>query len=80
MPFDKLYVKIECTVCKGTRTFNGGHHDPMRPFMWKTCPYCDEEGKMLIEAADSTIIEFFKSISTERTRKILLEIPIQDEI
>ena len=59
-------------MCKGTRLFEaGGHHDPSDPYKWKSCPYCDYEGTQLIEAAESTIIEYFKQLPKEDRERIM---------
>ena len=81
MPFDKLYVKIKCTICRGTRVYNSGHHDPLNPLKWKTCPYCDLNGHMLIEASPGAIKEYLLSL-TEEEKSVILEydeIKIQKE-
>lgn len=75
MPFDKLFVKIKCTMCKGTRIFqSSGYHNPLNPLKWKTCPYCDHEGLQLIEACKSTIIEYLAQLSEEERDHILTEL------
>ena len=77
MPFDKLFVKIKCTMCDGTRLFkHSGHHDPRRPFKWKSCPYCDYDGTVLIEACESTIVEYFSQLSDEARASLLLKLNI----
>jgi len=73
MPFDKLYVKITCIVCKGTRLFeHSGHHDPTDPYKWKSCLYCDYEGLQLIEASDSTIVRYFEEMKESKRAPLLL--------
>tara|TARA_Y100000310_G_scaffold344842_1_gene459923 strand:+ start:1069 stop:1317 length:249 start_codon:yes stop_codon:yes gene_type:complete len=73
MPFDKLYVRIKCTICDGTRLFkNSGHHSPLFPYKWKSCPYCDRDGTYLIEAHANSIVEYFNQLSDEE-RNTLLE-------
>ena len=81
MPFDKLYVKIKCTICRGTKIYNSGHHDPLNPLKWKTCPYCDPDGLMLIEASPGAIKEYLLSLTEEEKDVILKynEIEIQKE-
>jgi len=71
MPFDKLYVKIKCTMCSSTKLYkNSGHHDPRNIYKWKGCPYCDHEGLQLIEAAQSTIIQYILQIDEEAYERI----------
>ena len=70
MPFDKLYIKITCNICKGTRIFNHGHHDPHSPHRWKTCPYCDSKGLTVIEATTDVIVNFIEN-TDELTRRRL---------
>jgi hypothetical protein len=78
MPFDKLYVKIKCTVCHGTRLFkNSGYHSPMHPCMWKSCPYCDCDGTYLIEAHPNSIVEYFNQLSDEDREALLQLIKVE---
>jgi len=60
--------------------FEHGHHDPLNKFKWKSCPYCDTEGKLLIEASEGAIIEFLRSARAELRQKILIEIQDKEEI
>jgi hypothetical protein len=72
MPFDKLYIKIKCTMCDGTRLFKfNGHHIPSEPFKWKSCPYCDPHGLQLIEASQNAIAEFFAQLDPARYEALL---------
>jgi len=75
MPFDKLYVKIICTMCNGTKLFKfSGHHDPSRPFKWKSCPYCDHDGLQLIEAHENSIAEYFAQLDDDQRISVLQKI------
>jgi len=75
MPFDKLYVRIKCTVCDGTRLFkHSGHHSPLFPYKWKSCPYCDRDGTYLIEAHPNAIVEYFDQLSAEDRKALLKKI------
>ena len=70
---DKLYVKIKCSMCSGTRVFNhNGYHDPLNPLKWKSCPYCDHDGLILIEAVAQTIVEHINE-ADEETKKYILD-------
>ena len=67
MPLDKLYVRVRCNICKGTRMYMGSSmHDPMNPLKWKTCPYCDDNGLVIIEAADNVLADFINSLDEVR--------------
>ena len=67
MPLDKLYVRVRCNICKGTRMYMGSSiHDPMNPLKWKTCPYCDDNGLVIIEAADNVLADFINSLDEDR--------------
>ena len=67
MPLDKLYVRVRCNSCKGTRMYMGSSmHDPMNPLKWKTCPYCDDNGLVIIEAADNVLADFINSLDEMR--------------
>jgi hypothetical protein len=67
MPLDKLYVRVRCNICKGTRMYMGSSmHDPMNPLKWKTCPYCDDNGLVIIEAADNVLADFINSLDEMR--------------
>ena len=74
MPFDKLYLKLKCNVCNGTRIFNHGHHDPHEPYKWKTCPYSDHNGHIVVEATLELIIKYIKGLPDEKREEILKEL------
>ena len=75
MPFDKLYVKIKCSICTGTRKFEAsGYHSPNNPYKWKQCPYCDKDGATLVEAGDYVIMQYLIDLPEERRDKIIAEI------
>ena len=73
MPYDKLYIKIACTICRGTHKVPSNrldtYHFPAIPF--KGCAYCDVEGMEMIEAADKAIAEFLKQLPESRLKRIL---------
>ena len=76
MPFDKLYVKIKCPMCDGTKLFkHSGHHSPRDPYKWKSCPYCDHEGTQLIEACESTIVNYLAELGDEALKSVIEKIP-----
>jgi hypothetical protein len=67
MPLDKLYVRVRCSICKGTGMYSaGGTHDPMNPLKWNTCPHCDDSGLVIIEAADNVLADFINSLDEVR--------------
>jgi len=71
MPFDRLYIKIKCPTCDGTKLFeHSGHHDPKAPYKWKSCPYCDYEGTQLIEASHQSVAEYIKQLATPEKQKL----------
>jgi len=75
MPFDRLYVKIKCPMCEGTRIFQHcGHHNPNNVFEWKSCPYCDPNGHQLIEASYNAIAEYFDQLDEDTKRALLKKI------
>jgi len=46
-------------MCDGTKEFkHSGYHNPLEPYKWKSCPYCDHEGTVLIEAGQYAIEEY----------------------
>tara|TARA_Y100000310_G_scaffold130874_1_gene129996 strand:- start:4963 stop:5202 length:240 start_codon:yes stop_codon:yes gene_type:complete len=71
MPFDKLYLKIKCNICNGTRVFNHGHHDPHDPLKWKRCPYCDPDGHAVVEATPELIAKYIMSVDDDVKERIL---------
>ena len=73
MPFDKLYVKIKCPTCKGTRSLYGTEHQPPPTSInrWSECNYCDHDGLSLIEAGDYVIIQHLIDLPAERRDLIL---------
>ena len=80
MSFDTLHVKIKCIVCKGTKTFNHGHHDPHEPHRWKRCPYCDPHGETYIEASFDIILKYFNSLSEDKKQEILSQLSISKKV
>ena len=73
MPFNKLYVRINCMTCGGGRYLhNAPFHSPLNPHKWKECPYCDRDGLIVIEAGVYAIVEYFQQL-TEEQREELLE-------
>jgi hypothetical protein len=78
MPFDKLYVKIKCITCNGTKLFkNSGYHSPSAPYKWKGCPYCDHDGMQLIEAHINAIAEYFAQLNEDSRSRLLQKIAPQ---
>ena len=73
MPHDKLYIKITCTHCKGSRKVhnNRAANYASPTSRWTGCKYCDLEGTELIEAADKTIVEFLKQLPESRLKNII---------
>jgi uncharacterized protein CbrC (UPF0167 family) len=68
----KLFVRIRCMSCRGSRRYSaGGTYDPLNPTKWSACPYCDSEGKVYIEAALSVIINAVLQLSPEQKQSIL---------
>jgi hypothetical protein len=69
---ERLYVKVRCVTCHGTRAYSaGGHHDPTNPGKWGACPYCDQSGTMYIEASVNVIVDCLAAIPAERRDLIL---------
>jgi len=79
MPFDKLYLKIKCNVCNGTRIFNHGYHDPYHPYKWKTCPYCDLNGYLVIEATTELIVKYIENLPKDKKEEILKQLRFTSE-
>ena len=67
MPLDKLYVRVRCSICKGTGMYSaGGSYDSMNPLKWNTCPHCDDSGLVIIEAADNVLADFINNLDEVR--------------
>jgi hypothetical protein len=78
MPSDKLYVKIICPMCSGTKLHeHSGYHSPRQPYKWKCCPYCDYDGQQLIEASQNAVVEYFIEIGDKRRQEILQKIAMK---
>ena len=72
MPTDKLYIRIRCSSCRGSRIYSaGGHYDSMKPGKWGACPYCDMEGKVFIEASVNVIADYINELPFEQYAAIL---------
>ena len=64
MPYDKLYIRIKCMACDGNRMLaNASYHNPLNPYKWKQCPYCDPDGLILIEASKETVVRYLQTLS-----------------
>lgn len=76
MPFETLYVKVICSICKGTRSLYGTKKPPppTGANRWTFCSYCDHDGLVLIEAGDYTIIQHLMELPKERRDNIIAEI------
>lgn len=75
MPIDKIYVRIRCVTCQGSRKFSaGGYYNSLEPGKWGACPYCDAEGMVYIEAAMDYIVDFMVNIPEEKYNLILQKI------
>ena len=76
MPYDRLFIKIICTYCRGTcRVLNNREENYTFPrSRWKGCIYCDGDGMMIIEASDASVEEFLKQLPESRLKKILEDI------
>jgi len=48
----------------------------MNPMKWKTCPYCDHNGHMMIEASVSAVACVLKSFSKKAIREIAQELEL----
>ena len=46
MPYEKLYARVSCVVCDGSRLAKA-HQNPIKA-VWTRCAYCDGEGKTYI--------------------------------
>ena len=68
MPTDKLYIKVACTACRGSRMASY-YHDPMKPYKWKRCPYCNEQGMTYIEAVERIVLEAAERIRYEEANE-----------
>ncbi len=71
----KLYVRIRCMSCLGSRRYSaGGHYDSMNPGKWAACPYCDNDGTIYIEAAIDVIADYMIDLPIEKYELILQKI------
>jgi hypothetical protein len=44
------------------------------PYKWKRCPYCENDGLIMIEAGDHAILEYFEQLTEERRKELLEKI------
>ena len=77
MPFDKLYIKVKCLICKGTKYHDKGYHNPENLTKWKRCSSCDSKGLNLIEASLKTIAKFVNNLEPNK-KQILLDMIDKD--
>jgi hypothetical protein len=70
---EKLYVRIKCPICHGTRHYSaGGYHDAMEPYKWAVCPYCDLAATTYVEVTLELLIERLKKLPDDK-REIILQ-------
>jgi len=63
MPIDKLYIRVNCATCRGSRRYSAwGYYNSMDPGKWSTCPYCYTEGKVFIEASVNVIMDYLNEL------------------
>ena len=75
MPVDKLYIKVNCSMCKGSRRYSaGGYNNCLEPYKWQSCPYCDPEGKVFVEASVNVIGDYIGQLELEKYIVILQKI------
>ena len=65
----KLYIKIDCSVCMGGKRNPG----------YQSCPYCDTDRKTFIEASPSVIQNYLLLVLSEEQIKELLNL-LKDKI
>lgn len=63
---NKLYVRVDCTVCLGKLN--------------SSCPYCKPTGLTYIEAADKVILQWLNTLDKERLDYFLSEIKKSNNI
>jgi len=61
-------------MCRGTKIYKSGYHNPQSPYKWKSCPYCDYESCQLIEASEGAIVEYLSQLSDEALKQLLLKL------
>ena len=52
------------------------HHEPLNPLKWKECPYCDHEGKYLIEATTTTVAGHLSNLSDTKFDELITMVNI----
>ncbi len=78
MPYEKLYARVSCVVCDGSR-LSKAYQNPVKA-VWNRCAYCDGEGKTYIsvgvrglkehiECLDSQDLEELKNYINERSAR-----------
>ncbi len=61
----KLYIKVTCSICSGSK-MSRNYHNPMEPYKWKRCPYCNMSGETYIEATGRRVLEAAQKIRNEQ--------------
>jgi len=74
-----LLIRIKCQLCENGRLKQPSFHDPLNPNKWKRCPYCDENGSIIIEAGVLAIAQYVARLD-DRKRRRFLELLGEQEI
>ena len=63
MPYEKLYARVSCLVCDGSR-FAKSHQNPIKA-VWNRCAYCDGEGKTHVSVGVRGLKEHIEFLDEE---------------
>ena len=68
MPYDKLYVRIACTACNGSR-LSRAYQSPVDN-RWSRCPYCGPSGKVYVSIELTALMRHIDSLDPEDFRQL----------
>jgi len=74
LPYEKLYARVSCVVCDGSRLAKA-YQNPIKA-VWNRCAYCDGEGKTYISVGARGLkkhVEFLDDEDFEELKRYINE-------
>ena len=63
MPYEKLYARVSCVVCDGSRLAKA-YQNPIKA-VWNRCAYCDGDGKTYISVGIRGLKEHIRHLDRQ---------------
>ena len=68
MPYEKLYIRINCIACDGSRLARA-FQSPVDN-RWSRCPYCDPSGKTYVSVELTALKEHISTLDTQDLKEL----------